>query len=85
MLDVIIGILKFYDYDMYSLLDPGVTLSFITPFIASRLDMSPKMLCEPFLVSTPIGKSILLEESIGVAPSLYCIKFCLVILLSLTW
>ena len=43
---------------MYALLDPGSTLSFVTPLIARRFDVLPDVLHEPILVSTPIGDYI---------------------------
>ncbi|KAK4722522.1 hypothetical protein R3W88_012755 [Solanum pinnatisectum] len=53
--DVVIGILRVFDLDVYALLDLGATLSFVTPYIAVKFDVSPKNLLEPFLVSTPVG------------------------------
>ncbi|WP_368859990.1 retropepsin-like aspartic protease, partial [Microbacterium sp. C7(2022)] len=57
--DVVTGMLKVYDLNVYALLDPGATLSFISPFVANRLHACPEILCEPIEVSTPIGESIL--------------------------
>ncbi|KAH0746375.1 hypothetical protein KY285_008032 [Solanum tuberosum] len=36
--------------------DSGATLSFMTPFIAVILDVSPETLSEPFSVSIPVGE-----------------------------
>ena len=47
---------------MYTLLDPGSTLSFVTPLVASKFDLLPKMLRESFIVSTPIGDDIRAER-----------------------
>ncbi|KAF3647993.1 hypothetical protein FXO37_19686 [Capsicum annuum] len=44
---------------VYSLLDLGASLSFVTPYIAGDFEISPKILAEPFLVSTPVGKTII--------------------------
>ena len=47
----------FYIY-VYALLDPGTTLSFVTPVIAKKHDILPDILNEPFMVSTPMGESV---------------------------
>uniref|UniRef100_M1DRH0 Gag-pol polyprotein n=1 Tax=Solanum tuberosum TaxID=4113 RepID=M1DRH0_SOLTU len=38
--------------------DPGATLSFVTSLVSMKFDVIPVKLEEPFLVSTPIGDSI---------------------------
>lgn len=44
---------------MYNLLDLDANLSFLTPYLAIRFDISHEILLEPFSVYTPIGDSIL--------------------------
>ena len=44
-----------YDQGLPTLLDPRSTLYFITPLVASKFELLPEILHEPFLVSTPIG------------------------------
>ncbi|XP_069146091.1 uncharacterized protein [Solanum lycopersicum] len=39
-------------------LDPGFTLSFVTPLVSSKFDLLPEILHGPFLVSTTIGDGI---------------------------
>ena len=34
-------------------------MSFVTPYIAGDFGISPKVLAEPFSVSTPVGKTII--------------------------
>ncbi|XP_070009788.1 uncharacterized protein [Nicotiana sylvestris] len=46
-------------HDVYPLIDPGSTLSCITPFIARKFGMVPEILSDPFAVSTPVGESII--------------------------
>ncbi|WMV13973.1 hypothetical protein MTR67_007358 [Solanum verrucosum] len=36
----------------------GATLSFVTPYVVMRFDISPKILCNPFYVTLPAGDSI---------------------------
>ncbi|KAH0670709.1 hypothetical protein KY289_025202 [Solanum tuberosum] len=43
--------------------DPGVSLSFVTPYVMMNFDVLPKKLIDPFSVSTPVGESILAESN----------------------
>uniref|UniRef100_M1DFL9 Retrotransposon protein n=1 Tax=Solanum tuberosum TaxID=4113 RepID=M1DFL9_SOLTU len=60
--NVITGMIKVFAFDVYALLDPGASLSFVTPYVAKKFDVLPERLCEPFCVSTPVGDSILTER-----------------------
>ena len=51
--------LRIFHVYVYALLDPGASLSFITPYIAEDFGISPEILAEPFSVSTPVGKTII--------------------------
>ncbi|XP_075092245.1 uncharacterized protein LOC142172512 [Nicotiana tabacum] len=42
----------------FALIDPGSSLSYVTPFIASSFGVEPEQLHESFSVSTPVGDSI---------------------------
>ena len=44
------------------LLDPGSSLSYVTPLVAVNFKMSLKKISEPFLVSTPIGESVVPKQ-----------------------
>ncbi|XP_070006220.1 uncharacterized protein [Nicotiana sylvestris] len=57
-LDFFIGILTIQSHDVYALIDPGSTLSYVTPIVAMEVGIEPDQLHELFLVSTPIGESI---------------------------
>ena len=57
------GTLHVFSFPVYALLDSGSTLSFVTPLVASKFDLLPEILHEPFLVSTLIGESIRAEKS----------------------
>ena len=48
--DVVTGMLRVFDLDVYALLDPGATLSFVTTCIAVEFSVSPETLSEPFSV-----------------------------------
>ncbi|KAH0739576.1 hypothetical protein KY290_038281 [Solanum tuberosum] len=60
--DVITGMIQVFNFDVYALLDPGASLSFVTPYVAVNFEILPKKLSGPFSVSTPVGESILAER-----------------------
>ena len=41
------------------MLDPGATLSFVTPYIVVQFNVSLETLSEPFSVSTPVGDPVI--------------------------
>ncbi|XP_070034402.1 uncharacterized protein [Nicotiana tomentosiformis] len=53
------GILTVFTFDVYALMDPGSTLSYVTPYIAKKCWIEPEKLCKPFEVSTPVGESVI--------------------------
>ncbi|WMV41749.1 hypothetical protein MTR67_035134 [Solanum verrucosum] len=55
--DVDIDVSKVFQHDVYALLDPKATLSFVMPFVDIRFDVLSDVLLEPFSVSTPVGDS----------------------------
>ncbi|WMV19054.1 hypothetical protein MTR67_012439 [Solanum verrucosum] len=61
-LDVVTNMLKVFQLDVYSLLDLGATLSFVTPYVAMRFDVLPDVLLESFSASTPVGDSIVAKR-----------------------
>nr|AAV31171.1 Putative polyprotein, identical [Solanum tuberosum] len=60
--NVVTCMIKVFAFDVYALLDPGASLSFVTPYVANKFDVLLERLCEPFCVSTPVGESILAER-----------------------
>ena len=42
--DVVTVTLWVFDLDVYALLDPGATISFVTPYIAVQFSVSPETL-----------------------------------------
>ena len=36
---MVTGMLQLFSFDVYSLLDPGATLSFVTPFVTMEFDI----------------------------------------------
>ena len=59
---MVTGILKVFSIDVYVLLDPGATLSFVTPLVDKMFDILPDILHEPFIVSTPVGESVVAKK-----------------------
>ncbi|KAF3648996.1 hypothetical protein FXO37_19182 [Capsicum annuum] len=59
---------QIFHVHVYALLDPGASLSFVTPYIAVDFGTSPEILAEPFSVSTPVGKIIIVERPIFIPP-----------------
>ena len=59
LLYVVIGTLRVFDLDVYTLLDPGATLSFVTPYIAVQFSVSPKTLSKPFSVFTQVSDLVI--------------------------
>ena len=62
MPDIVTDMLKIFDFDVYALIDPGATLSFVTPFVAKKFHIEPELLCESYKVSTPIAVSIVARK-----------------------
>ena len=60
--DMVTSMSKIFTLDLYGLLDPGDTLSFVTPIEAKKFDVLPDFLHEPFLVSTLVGESIVAKR-----------------------
>ena len=60
--DVVNNLLKIFTLDVYALLDLGATLSSVAPLVSKKFDVLPEILDEPFLVSTPVGESVVAKR-----------------------
>ncbi|XP_049357897.1 uncharacterized protein LOC125822529 [Solanum verrucosum] len=60
--DVVTGTLSILSHIVYVLIDPGSTLSYVTPLIAAKFKRTPELLVKPIEVSTPIGESIIVRR-----------------------
>ncbi|XP_070004831.1 uncharacterized protein [Nicotiana sylvestris] len=60
--DIVTSILTVQSHDVYAFIDPGSTLSYVTPFVAMEFRIEPDQFHEPFSVSTPVGESIIAAE-----------------------
>ncbi|XP_070023240.1 uncharacterized protein [Nicotiana sylvestris] len=56
--DAVTGILTVQSHDVYALIDPSSTLSYVSLYVAMEFGIEPDQLHEPFSVSTPVGESI---------------------------
>ena len=53
--DMVTVMLKLFSIDVYALIDPNATLSFVTALVARQYDILPDILNEPFSVTKPSG------------------------------
>ncbi|XP_070049854.1 uncharacterized protein [Nicotiana tomentosiformis] len=60
--DVVTSILSVFSYDVYALIDPGSTLSYVTPFVANKFGVEPELISKPLVVSTPIRDSVIARK-----------------------
>ena len=54
--DAVTTMLQVFSTSLYTLLDPGSTLSFVTPLFALTFDILPEVVHDPIVVSTPLGE-----------------------------
>jgi len=54
--------IQIFYFNIYALLNPGASFSFVTPYVAMNFNVLPEQLSEPSSVSTPVGESILAER-----------------------
>ena len=51
--------LQVFSINVYSLLDPGVTLSFVNPLRSKKFKVLHDVLIEPFSFTTQVGDSVM--------------------------
>ncbi|XP_070029054.1 uncharacterized protein [Nicotiana sylvestris] len=61
-LDAVTGILTIHSHAIYALINLGSTFSYITPFIAGKLDMRSELLPQSVEVCTPVGDTIVVNH-----------------------
>ena len=54
--------LYIFQFDVYALLDPGSSFSYVTPLITVNFEMRLEIIPEPILVSTLVGDSIVAQK-----------------------
>ena len=55
---MVTGTLQVFHFDVYALLNLGVNLSFVSPYVAMKFAIDPEILLEPYFVYHPVGESI---------------------------
>ena len=50
--------LQLFSFDLCCLLDPGATLSFVTPVVAIRFEILPDIIDDAFLVFALVGDTV---------------------------
>ncbi|KAH0720138.1 hypothetical protein KY284_005168 [Solanum tuberosum] len=60
--DVVTGMIQVFNFNVYALLDPGASLSFVTSHVTMNFDVQLEQLSGPFSVSTLVGESIRAER-----------------------
>ncbi|XP_070040820.1 uncharacterized protein [Nicotiana tomentosiformis] len=56
--NIVTCILSVSLYDVYALIDPGSTLSYVTPSVSRKFGIKPELI-KPFEVSTPVGDLVI--------------------------
>ncbi|XP_060190366.1 uncharacterized protein LOC132619489 [Lycium barbarum] len=59
--NVVTGILLVFSRSVYALIDPGSTLSYISPLVANEIRIESEPI-EPFEVATPVGDSVIARQ-----------------------
>ena len=59
---MVTGIFEVFSIKAYDLLDLGFTLSFATSLVAKKFDILPDILHDPFIVSAPVGESVVAKR-----------------------
>ena len=59
--NVVTGKLQVFSINVYDLLCPCGTLSYVTPLESMKFDVLLNVFLEPFLVSTPVGDCVLVK------------------------
>ena len=59
---MVTGMLKVFSVDVYALLDPSASISFVTHLPSKKFDTLPNILHDPFIVSTPVGESVVVKK-----------------------
>lgn len=57
-LNIVTCMLHIFSHDIYMLIDPRSTLSYVTPYMVEKFCFEPENIFEPFSVVTSVGESI---------------------------
>ena len=68
-----------FSLDVYALLDSDATLLYVTPLVAKIFYILPDIFHEPFIVSTPVGESVVVKRVCRNCPIMLPIEFLMLI------
>ncbi|XP_060200769.1 uncharacterized protein LOC132629040 [Lycium barbarum] len=57
--DVVTCILTVFSFNVYALMNPGSTLSYVSPYVTKKFGIEPEKLKEPFEVYTLVSESVI--------------------------
>ena len=75
--------LKVFSINVYALLNPDATLSFVTPLVEKKFDIWLDILHEHFIVSTLVGESVVEKRVHRNCPIILCTRVSYVELVEL--
>ena len=70
--DVFIGMLHVFSTSLYALLDPGFTLSFVTPLLALTFETLPEVLHDPIIVRNSLRENVRADRVHKDCPIVLC-------------
>lgn len=76
---------KVFDFNVYALIDPGATLSFVTPFVAKNFHVESNCYVSLMRCLLLLVHLLLLERYVEIILFTFYIRYCLMILLSWKW
>ena len=91
---MVAGMLQLFSTSVYALLDPGSTLSFVTPFLARTLEIFPEVLHDPIVVGKFLAeivrtKRVYKDHTIvlcdKIASQTWMIYQCMIFILCYDW
>ena len=71
---MVTGVLQLFSTSVYSLLDLGSMISFVTHFFALTLETFPNVLHDPIVFSTPLGENVRTDRVYKDCPIVVCGK-----------
>ncbi|XP_015075453.1 uncharacterized protein LOC107019477 [Solanum pennellii] len=81
--NVVTGMLQAFSINVYALLDPGSTLSLVTPLVSWKFDILPNVLVESFLLCTSMGDLVVARRVYRKCPVMLPSRVTLVDLIEL--
>ena len=71
---MVTSLLKVFSIDVYALLDLDATLSFFSCLVYKKFDILPDIFHEHFMMSTPVGESVVEKRAYKNFPTMFFIR-----------